>query len=215
MEQIIGEQPLTNNDAVIELEIDNEDTPQSIETEQTSTDGSPIGKFKSVEALYSAYNNLQAEFTKKCQKLSELQKSVEQNCEMIESSPVLDYMSEDWECQVSNFLKIHPEAKDYASKISEEKLKEPSLSLEQSYDRVLAREYREPKKLIEDDEFLNTYIFNSEKIKNKVLQDYFSSLENNPIPTLMSKGAGAITAGQPEKVDSLVEAGKLAINLFK
>jgi len=33
-----------------------------------------MGKFKSVQALMDAYNNLQAEFTKKCQKLSQLQK---------------------------------------------------------------------------------------------------------------------------------------------
>lgn len=32
-----------------------------------------IGKFKSTESLLSAYNNLQAEFTRKCQKLSELE----------------------------------------------------------------------------------------------------------------------------------------------
>ena len=45
--------------------------------QETTTDGSPIGKFKSVEALYSAYNNLQAEFTRKCQKLSELESLAE------------------------------------------------------------------------------------------------------------------------------------------
>ena len=212
---MIGEQPLTSNDdAVLELEIDNEEVPQSEEAEQVNTDGSPIGKFKSVEALYSAYNNLQAEFTKKCQKLSELQKEIVLNPE-VDEEDTPDYLSDDWEVEVSNFLKLHPEAKMYASKISEEKLKEPSLSLEQSYDRVLAKEYVEPKTLVEDEDFLKNYIYNSEKIKSKVLQDYFSSLENNPIPTLMSKGTGAITAGQPDKVDSLVEAGKLAINLFK
>ncbi|MDE6583283.1 MAG: hypothetical protein K2K31_01370, partial [Clostridia bacterium] len=36
--------------------------------------GVPIGKFKSVEDLYNAYNNLQSEFTRKCQRLSELEK---------------------------------------------------------------------------------------------------------------------------------------------
>ena len=215
MDEIKGEQPLPSDDsAVIELEVDNENESQNKEAEVVGTDGSPIGKFKSVEALYSAYNNLQAEFTKKCQKLSELQKEVESKVNIpLETQP--DYMRDDWEIEVSNFLKSHPEAKKYATQISEEKLKEPSLSLEQSLDRVLAREYKEPKKLIEDEDFLNNYVFNSQKIKNKVLQDYFSSLKSNPIPTLMSKGSGAISAGQSEKVDSLVEAGKLAINLFR
>ena len=33
-----------------------------------------LGKFKSVEALLDAYNNLQSEFTKKCQLLSSMEK---------------------------------------------------------------------------------------------------------------------------------------------
>ena len=39
-----------------------------------SPDGSPIGKFKDANALLSAYNSLQAEFTKKCQKLADYEK---------------------------------------------------------------------------------------------------------------------------------------------
>ncbi|MCK9574967.1 MAG: hypothetical protein WCX32_02105 [Clostridia bacterium] len=60
--------------------------PQSIDTHtadaeeskggQSILEGSEIGKFKSVQDLLNAYNNLQSEFTRKCQKLSELQKSV-------------------------------------------------------------------------------------------------------------------------------------------
>lgn len=34
------------------------------------------GKFKDTESLLNAYNNLQAEFTRKCQKLSELENSL-------------------------------------------------------------------------------------------------------------------------------------------
>ena len=41
-----------------------------------SAEGS-IGKFKNTESLLSAYNNLQAEFTRKCQKLSELESLAE------------------------------------------------------------------------------------------------------------------------------------------
>ena len=36
--------------------------------------GETIGKFKSVEALLDAYNNLEKEFTKKSQRLSQLEK---------------------------------------------------------------------------------------------------------------------------------------------
>lgn len=36
------------------------------------------GKFKDADALLSAYNSLQAEFTRKCQRLAELEKQKEE-----------------------------------------------------------------------------------------------------------------------------------------
>lgn len=48
--------------------------------------GSPFGKFKTAESLLDAYNNLQSEFTKKCQKISELQKNIEGNNDNVEGT---------------------------------------------------------------------------------------------------------------------------------
>ena len=42
-----------------------------------SFDNTTIGKFKDAKSLLEAYNNLQSEFTRKCQKLSELEKQIE------------------------------------------------------------------------------------------------------------------------------------------
>ena len=39
-------------------------------------DAVSLGKFKDVNALLSAYNSLQAEFTKRCQRIKELERSV-------------------------------------------------------------------------------------------------------------------------------------------
>ena len=63
MEEIINEQTETM-------------TSQTVETEKgTGEDGNvSYGKFKSAEALLSAYNSLQAEFTKRCQRIKELEK---------------------------------------------------------------------------------------------------------------------------------------------
>ena len=54
-----------------------------LETEQPEAtenqEGSILGKFKDAKTLLDAYNNLQAEFTRKCQKLSEFQREKEEN----------------------------------------------------------------------------------------------------------------------------------------
>ena len=53
---------------------------ESLDIEPIET-GSKIGKFKDVNALLTAYNNLQSEYTKKCQAYSSLQKSLKDNSE--------------------------------------------------------------------------------------------------------------------------------------
>ena len=42
-------------------------------------EGSPLGKFKDSESLLNAYNELQSEFTRKCQKLSEAEKKLQES----------------------------------------------------------------------------------------------------------------------------------------
>lgn len=63
MEQIQNEQTLENTQAV-ETEI-----KEVGESKQEVS----LGKFKDVQALLSAYNSLQAEFTKRCQRIKELE----------------------------------------------------------------------------------------------------------------------------------------------
>ena len=75
------EQPNAVNAQVAEAKLDEKaDTTSGLNVEKSgegfSADGS-IGKFKNTESLLSAYNNLQAEFTRKCQKLSELESLAE------------------------------------------------------------------------------------------------------------------------------------------
>ena len=57
-----------------EIDGENETTETQI-ANQSETDPSPVsyGKFKDASALLSAYNSLEAEFTKRCQKIKELE----------------------------------------------------------------------------------------------------------------------------------------------
>lgn len=61
---------------VEEKEIDGEiETTETQVADQSETETSPVsyGKFKDASALLSAYNSLEAEFTKRCQKIKELE----------------------------------------------------------------------------------------------------------------------------------------------
>ena len=55
-------------------------TSQPAEAEEETATGEEVslGKFKDANALYKAYNSLQSEFTKRCQRLKELEAALEQ-----------------------------------------------------------------------------------------------------------------------------------------
>ncbi len=70
-----------------------------------------LGKFKNVQALMDAYNSLQVEFTKKCQKLSQLQKdkteciSQEENKEFVDNNVNLKENNEKEQKNEENLVK--------------------------------------------------------------------------------------------------------------
>lgn len=70
-EKIYGEQPAESKQAQEGIALKEENEQDGASTLQS---GSQFGKFSCAEDLVNAYNNLQAEFTRKCQKLSEIQK---------------------------------------------------------------------------------------------------------------------------------------------
>src|SRR5574344_1723568 len=96
----------------------------------TSQQGSLLGKFNSPEDLLKAYNNLQAEFTRKCQKLSEIQKQVpekgdnETSHEDETKKLPPAYEQEDWRSKVAVFLTENERAKGFSREISDEILKD-------------------------------------------------------------------------------------------
>ena len=79
MDKYFGEQPQmachAGADASGAQTSANEAPTGAQEAVDASTGGSPFGKFKDSTSLLSAYNSLQAEFTRKSQRLAELEKS--------------------------------------------------------------------------------------------------------------------------------------------
>ena len=60
---------------------------ENLDIEKIATSGAAdgsIGKFKNTESLLNAYNSLQAEFTRKCQRLSELESKAQSTTENVE-----------------------------------------------------------------------------------------------------------------------------------
>ena len=189
------------------------------ERENLSTDNgenASVGKFASSEELLKAYKNLESEFTKKCQQLKEAERrseSSEATSAQEESAPL--YESEEWEERVADFLESYPIAVEYAAEISSLLKGDPDLArqkecLEIALGRAVAKHYKKPESIIEDEAFLENYVYKNDKIRDRVIREYLEGL--SPLAgaprTIPHGGAAAIIP--PTRARSIEEAGAMA-----
>ena len=167
-----SEQPLSPD-----ITHDNQDTVTS------------FGKFKSAESLFEGYQQLEKEFTKKCQVLKKIENRAENNQQILEKmlqiNPDLSYFADE--------LKNVSGVEEFAIKLAE----------------TLTGKINEPCNMINDEEFLNNYVYSNEKIINKIVADYLDSLVSIQVPQTIAKGGNCYVSPtyRPRTLD---EAGKMA-----
>ena len=214
-EEVNGEQ--------LSSEIGNvQDETVSNGTTLTEDANGSLGKFKDTESMLNAYNNLQAEFTKKCQKLSdvtkelqEIQKTLEQNKK--EDMPL--YEKENWQEAVESFLSKNGKAQKYSKEISDEILQDPDLAkspnaLPLAWERVMNKNFYSPEMLAEDKDFINEKILSKSEVKKQVLEEYFKQLQNTENPPVIARAGNTlkVTTVVPK---SMSEAKAMVEELFK
>ena len=179
-----------------------------------------VGKFANSEELLKAYQNLEAEFTKKCQQLKESERRSEptEDPKGEDGSAPL-YEKEEWDERVAAFLGNYPIAEEYAKEISAVLTEDRELAaqencLEIALGKALAANYRKPESMIEDEAFLEKHVYHNDKIRDRVIREYLEGL--SPLAgapkTLPHGGAAAIIP--PTRVKTIEEAGAMAEKLI-
>lgn len=197
--------------------------------------GSTFGKFKDATSLLSAYENLQAEFTRKSQKLSEFEKqglqknkpesnensksmtnfsaesNVEENLDKTQNNEIEIFKQKQWRNEVNKFFAENPEAKIHSKKIGEILLSQKEIAsspnaLQLALKLAEAETFRKPADLAMDDDFLKNHIFSNEKIKKQIIDEYVSSLNLQRAPKTIS-GGGSVSVAAAKKYTSFEEAG--------
>ena len=213
MEEIIekiGEQPEKDGSTLLA-----EEQQKKLELES----GSPILKFKSVKELGNAYQNLEKEFTQKCQKITEL---TDKLSEMENTNKfVPEYERDDWGESVKAFFANQPLAKDYIAEISDvlnndEFIANQPNSLNNALTKVLANKFMPYDKLAQDEQFLEQYVYNNKQISEKIVNNYLDSLQKNKAMPLMTSISGSGTFASPvKKPKTIKDAGKMVEAYFK
>lgn len=210
-EENLGEQP---QDQVVQaVEMGNEGTKDN--------EGSPLGKFKDANALLGAYNELQSEFTRKCQKLSDIQKQLDERNQIqnVDNDKISSGKFA-WENNLDSFLQMHKNAGEMVEDITNEIINNEDLSksddaLEKAYVRVLEKNFVPHKNLAENEDFLDKYIYSNTNIKNKIINDYVSSLQDIKSPIVETSIGQIGSVASTPKFKNLDDASKYVENMFK
>ena len=165
-----------------------------------------FGKFKDADSLMKAYSNLEAEFTKKSQKLAQL----EEENKIIEQE---NSRKAEIERKVDEFVTKFEKVKPFTNTLKENLTNNANLNLEEEAINIISNNYKSAEELILDDEFLKNYVYSNENIKNKIIKEYISNLSQNlPIKT---KSNANISLTPPSDPETIKEAGKLAKSIIK
>lgn len=196
-------------DAGVKSDTAETDTDAEKTISQVTDNGSiNLGKFKDAESLLKAYNSLQTEFTKKSQRLSELENSKTEFAreekinnaikEVEQSHNIIQKFS----TEIKESLKDRDE-QDYKQVVQEELLKH------------LEKNYKTMDDYITDEHFLNNYVYNNQAIRENIIRDYLTNLTNTPKVKVMSNISSSIPTSPPNTPATIKEAGKLAKNIIK
>ena len=183
--------------------IDNiQENSKNEKQEEENKDGQ-FGKFKNPEQILKAYQELEKEFTKRSQKLKEFEMQ----------SQNWNPSDDEWKQTVDKFFEKTPSAKTFAKDIAKELISNPDLKndkncLNFALTNVLLSKFRTPDELINDGQFLNDYILQSDNIKNAVINNYLKGLEEGMPPTTLYK-SGEVSVASNKKPKSIEEAGKM------
>lgn len=190
-----------------------------------------LGKFKNTKALLDAYNNLQAEFTKKSQQLSQLkqdkinEEKIEQKSENLpendgnfakedENNAENGKTIEDLDKNLSLFLEENGDAEKYGDEIKSHILNKNQNPFERAWASVILSHIKGGDDKV-NDPIINQYILNDEKVKNKIIESYLDELSSSKPPVMMSSQSGErLSDIRPDSPKTLEEAKIIVGKMF-
>ncbi len=118
--------------------------------------------------------------------------------------------------------KYPPEGMDYAVQTvlaqwkvitEDENIAKSQDCLNLAYTKVLKSAFKSPAELMEDQKFLDEFVYKNKDVRNKIVSDYLKNL-NPQAPEVLGNG-GEMFVAPPKRPSTLQEAGAMAEKLLK
>lgn len=170
---------------------------------------SAYGKFKDLETLLRAYDSLEAEFTRRSQKLKELERETG-NRGKREVAPENPQGERD---ALETFLNEFPRAKAYREKLTAAAVNGEAENAERTYIGILENEILKSESKLSDRDFLLSAVSADPTISGEIVNAYLKRLINSKPQTVF--GGGNALVAPPRRPNDLKEAASMAENYLK
>ena len=128
----------------------------------------------------------------------------------------------EWQERVDNFAAEHPDLDRWSESMARVIMENPELrdhpkGLELAYQAAKGQNYAEPPDpttYLQDQDFVKNNIIGNEEIKNQIIQQYLTELQNGgqPLSIGQSQAGGSTPMTPPKRPASIEEAGEMALS---
>jgi hypothetical protein len=179
--------------------------------EQPVEKGSAIEKFHSAEDRDTAYAELEKEFTKRSQRLKDLELENGQ----LRAKQAEQEQQDQYGLEVDQFMEQFPEAVEFSAEMAEILEANPHWqgedALLKAYVRVLSQKNSEQELLKEDEEFIHQAVKSNLGLRDRIVSEYFDAI---PPSVKLPTGSG-IPASTYKAPRTLQDAGKLLEDILR
>ncbi len=203
---------LTNNEA----NLDNDAQTAGAEEDLGANSLENYGKFSNVKSLVDAYNSLQSEFTRRCQKVKELQRELEISRQGKQS--YLDLQTDDIEREKRQICEIIPQSKnviDSLVEIADANGDDKNGRLYRAYAELLIKQKDESDKINNSYDHLIKKIEETPALKEEIIRNYLKDINGSEPIVHLTSGNGTAFLTPPSKPKTLSEAGEIAREILE
>ena len=206
---------MAGKDSSTEITSNDMHTAEAENTTGIGNISNSFGKFKDAKGLLEAYNSLQSEFTRRCQKVKELEREIEniKNSEQVTTPS--EELSIEGECD--GFLSKFPQAKQHIKSlygIAASKGDESYGRLERAYIDKLLNDINTQREYFTSKEYLDSVINKSADLKDGIIRGYLGEIYATKSFAPLISGDGKVCITPPSNPKSIYEAGNLAKKIF-
>lgn len=168
--------------------------------------------FKDVESLQKAYSSLESEFTKRSQRLKQLEG------EKLELIKQLDCNKQGLVAErAEDFYQNHPKARELRTEILASMAlgaeSGENVSFAKAYIKLLEQRLSDLSEKGKSEEYLLSQIEGT-AIKDKIIKNYLEDIKNHKQTAVMIGSAGEAVLAPPKRPKTLLEAGAMAREIF-